>query len=255
MFNSINWKLRQHSDLIRYGIDHKLLLDLLSHDYKKTSFRAWSELPKIYAESLGFIFSDRTPASSLWDIFVDRIYDVASFAPERGQVVIDVGANYGDSAIWWSKKYGAKVIAFEPLPDVYSVLEENIRLNRADVVAHNLALSDGSIVKGSRSNNGSMLLAGGEMELKSARLDDFNLEKADILKIDVEGFEYSVLNGSMETIKRLKPRIIIETHSKDLRKKCHEFLISMGYKIHAEGKTIISKTKGMDKLTNLFYSI
>ena len=212
------------------------------------------EFPKIYAESLGFAFSDSTPGPSLREIFVDGIYNVASFTPERGQVVIDVGANYGDSAIWWSKKFGAKVIAFEPLPDVYSILEENIQLNRADVIAHNLALSDGSIIKGNRPNGESMLLAGGDMELKSARLDAFNLEKADILKIDVEGFEYSVLNGSRETIKRLKPRIILETHSKDLRKKCHEFLTSMGYKIQVEGRTVIVKTKGMDRVTNLFYS-
>ena len=255
MFNSIGWKLRQHSDLITCGVDHKFLLDLFSTDYKRNSFKMWNELPKIYANSLGFIFSDNTPATSLLEIFVQGIYDVASFTPEKGQVVIDVGANYGDSAIWWSKKFGAKVIAFEPLPDVYSILEENIKLNSADVVAHNLALSDGSIIKGSRPVDGTMLVAGGDIELKSARLDDFNLERADILKIDVEGFEYSVLNGSRETIRRLKPRIILETHSKELRKKCHEFLTSMGYKIQVEGRTFNVKTKGMDRVTNLFYSI
>ena len=61
------------------------------------------------------------------EIFLLGVYNVDGFTPNIGQVVIDAGANYGDSAIWWSKKFGAKVFAFEPLSDVFSELQKNIK--------------------------------------------------------------------------------------------------------------------------------
>jgi len=70
----------------------------------------------------------------------------------------------------------------------------------------------------------------------------------------VEGFEMDVLEGAENTIRQFKPRIIIETHSKDLRKRCHAFLSSLGYSLQVEGRTVTSKMPGMDRVTNLFYS-
>ena len=253
MYGTMKWKMMQHSDFVKLGLNHNLIKEFLSRKYRKSTYEKWKELPSIKALSDGFVFSQDTPSGALREIFVEEIYNVKGFTPEKNQVVADVGANYGDSSIWWSKKFGAKVVAFEPLNDVYSVLEENVKLNNADVVAYNLALSDGTSIRGER--KGSMLAAGGDMEFNSSKLDDLNLEKVDILKIDVEGFELNVLNGSIETIKKFKPRIILETHSKELRRKCHELLNSMGYKLRVEGRTVVTKVPGMDRVTNLFYSM
>ena len=49
------------------------------------------------------------------------------------------------------------------------------------------------------------------------------------MKYFVEGFEYEVLEGLIETLKKYKPKIIIETHSVELNYKCFNFLTELGY--------------------------
>ena len=43
------------------------------------------------------------------------MYLVDGFIPKPGEVIYDVGTQYGDWAILWAKKYHAFVYAFEPL--------------------------------------------------------------------------------------------------------------------------------------------
>ena len=100
-----------------------------------------------------------------------------------------------------------------------------------------------------------MFSSGGDIKIRSEKLDHYSFERVDLLKIDVEGFELDVLLGAENTIRQFKPRIIIETHSKELRKKCHVFLSSLGYSLKVKGRTVNIKKPGMDKITNLFYSV
>ena len=120
--------------------------------------------------------------------------------------------------------------------NVFNVLEENIKLNDADVTAYNLAIGNGEEVSGS--SDGNMFSYGGDLKIRSEKLDSYSFKRVDLLKIDVEGFELDVLLGAENTIRQFKPRIIIETHSKELRKKCHAFLSSLGYSLKVEGRTV-----------------
>lgn len=128
----------------------------------------------------------RTRLLSLREIFTQGIYNIEGFTPAKGQVVLDVGANYGDSSIWWAKKFGAKVVAFEPLNDVFIELEKNIELNCADVIAYNVAIGNGEEISGN--SQGRMFSAGGDLKIKTKRLDDYSFDRVDLLKIDVEIF-------------------------------------------------------------------
>ena len=248
----LRWKLDEHSDLSRYGSGHSIILDLFSTSYRKQSYANWIKTIVGTATSQGCYFTESTPPGLLREIFLLGVYNVDGFTPNNGQVVIDAGANYGDSAIWWSKKFGAKVFAFEPLSDVFSELQKNIKLNAVNVVAYNIALGQGEEVNGN--TYGGMFSKGGNLKIKTERLDNYSFEKVDFLKIDVEGFEYEVLNGAEKTISKFKPRIIIETHTKYLRKICHRYLSDLGYSLKFEGRTISSDNKDMDKVTNLFYA-
>ena len=72
------------------------------------------------------------------------------------------------------------------------------------------------------------------------------------IKIDVEGFEKTVLEGAQYLL-REKPRIIIETHSRLLRRACETFLIDYyGYTLKYVGRSV--KGKGwMDEISVLFF--
>lgn len=71
---------------------------------------------------------------------------------------------------------------------------------------------------------------GGE-EVKIKTLDSFNIkEKIDLIKIDVEGFEYFALSGGIQTIKKNKPVILIEEHNYG-NSKVFKLLMELGYKI------------------------
>ena len=249
----IRWKLDEHSELIKFGSGHSLFLDFFSKDYRKKSFERWLKIFVESALSQGVSFTQNTPPLSLREIFTLGIYNIEGFIPEKGQLVLDVGANYGDSSIWWAKKFGAKVVAFEPLNDVFNELEKNIELNSVDVVAYNFAIGNGEEIAGK--SKGRMFSAGGDLKIKTERLDDYSFDRVDLLKIDVEGFEHEVLKGAENTINKFKPRIIIETHSIALRRTCDQYLLNHGYSLRREGRTVTVKAPGMDRVTNLFYAI
>ena len=90
-YKTVQWKFIEHSDLVRFGIKHKLIRDLLSSNYRKSHYEKWFEYPQYIAKSKGFVFSENTPPNALGEIFSDGIYDVKGFTPEPN-VVIDIGA-------------------------------------------------------------------------------------------------------------------------------------------------------------------
>ncbi len=251
----IYWKLSEHRELLSAELSHSMVRDVLDKEYRKKAYEAWQKLPMKHAESLGIVFSDKTPPGVPAEIFMEGIYDVEGFVPKKDDIVIDIGAYYGDSAIWWSKLFEANVIAFEPLTDVFGELQENIELNglQSRIKAFNVALGSGERIYGNRSGAMFSVIADQKIGIETRTLDSFDLE-SDMVKIDVEGFEYEVLKGAYNTLEKYKPKVIIETHSKELKAKCSEYLTDIGYTLKVEGRKIkVNDVKGMNIVQNLFY--
>jgi FkbM family methyltransferase len=154
---------------------------------------------------------------------------------KQGDVIIDVGANSGLYSIFYSKLVGdeGKVHAFEPDSVTFSLLNENLKLNNCNnVVTHNFALSnkESRIEMISFIHDDLKLQSGdsfkyikevavdkinaGNNAMNAFKLDDleeFNsASRIDFIKIDVEGAELLVLQGSINTILKHKPIIILE---------------------------------------------
>lgn len=128
-----------------------------------------------------------------------------------GDVVVDVGANIGSTAIPSAKKVGdaGKVFAFELNPQIFLYLERNIKLNQLNnISAFNCGIGNktGSCKTTNLENDVLNRIddnSKGET-VKIAPLDSF-LGEVDIihlLKIDTEGFELNVLQGAQETLKK-----------------------------------------------------
>lgn len=154
--------------------------------------------------------------------------------PRDGDVIIDIGANIGWYALHFATLCAgtdARVLAFEPDPGNYALLNDNIARNDATAVqAFPLALSDndaGAALHRFGDNNlgrHSMLPInkGGSVDVATARLDDVmkQPELADrrpiAMKIDIEGFELVALRGAPETLSRL-PLVVLEYSPRYMR--------------------------------------
>jgi FkbM family methyltransferase len=139
-------------------------------------------------------------------------------------VIVDVGANIGQfclaSKLFWPD---AKIMCFEPDPDVFADLTENTR-HVSDVIAKNVGLGREpglfpwhrhrlSVLSSFRPR--SDLVDGSSLPkdqvlLPVVRLDDVtaDLGEVDLLKVDVEGFEYEVLAGATELLKRTRLLVV-----------------------------------------------
>lgn len=130
---------------------------------------------------------------------------------QAGDLFVDVGANVGSYTILACAAIGARGIAFEPVPDTYRRLIENMRLNCLDqkVKCINKAIGakQGVITFTSDSDTTNHALSPGEkcdygIIVEMTSLDIFLKNECPLLiKIDVEGYETLVLEGAQEVLR------------------------------------------------------
>lgn len=147
--------------------------------------------------------------SSLID-FYDDIIASSLFDKNAELKIIDVGANIGqfsNAALFFFPK--ATIVAFEPDKDVYEKFCKNINTEKSSVIIHNYGLG----AKASTKTFYRTQLSGmssfvspethnlvSQQKLRIKSLDSFAIEDIDLLKIDVEGYEYEVLSGASNTM-------------------------------------------------------
>lgn len=170
-------------------------------------------------------------------IFEQQIVSrIASFV-RKGMTVIDIGANIGQHTCVTAELVGPTgcVLSIEPQAAVRRRLVENVALNafsNVAVVSHAVGNISGSgrLYHTFASNDGAATLgfiAGAFSEEVSVRTlcqvaDEVGVERADIVKIDVEGAEYQVLCGSERFLDRNPPTaIFVECIDKHLNRFGH----------------------------------
>lgn len=142
----------------------------------------------------------------------------------QNDTVIDIGANIGYYSTLFSKLVGpkGKVIAFEPTNYYYKLLNENISvnvLNNIEVVKKGLSNISQELEIYIDESSATLhqpfdFYIKEKEKISLTTLDNYivslNLDKIDLIKIDVDGHDQFVLDGAMKTIRRYKPLIIIE---------------------------------------------
>lgn len=145
-----------------------------------------------------------------------------------GGFVIDAGANYGHYSLLAANAVGASglVVAFEPDPATHSVLVSNASLlPYNNLLTEQAGLSDATttatLVVDARNLGGhSFAMENVEevshsVEVSVYRLDDYLIEQGitrsvDVMKIDVQGYEWKLLAGAEAVIRRDRPVIFCE---------------------------------------------
>lgn len=188
----------------------------------------------------GLRFRVRSPMD-VWIIketCLDRDYEVHGTAIQNGWTVVDIGAAAGDFAILTAREHPhARILAYEPSPNSYATLQENIRLNgvrnilafpqavasRAGVLSlstSGAAVQHSTTLPSPRSSSAELPpLPPGEgnmVQVQAITLEDvFRTNQVDgchFLKMDCEGGEFDILlNARPETLARIE-RICLEYH-------------------------------------------
>jgi FkbM family methyltransferase len=180
-----------------------------------------------------------------------------------GMCVLDVGTNVGETVLNFSKRVGpvGSVHGFEVIPATFERCRRNLEINQAtNVVLNNVGLAHQKgmfpVEKPSPRNSGGDRLA---TDVKSdyvgpmitvTTLDDYigekGLQRVDLVKIDVEGFEMNVVRGAHATLQRLHPVLFIEISDGLLRRQGSSgsdlvaVLIALGYECrHAETNVVV----------------
>jgi FkbM family methyltransferase len=168
---------------------------------------------------------------------------------KTSHVLFDIGANMGYYTLLGSRLVGfsGKVLAFEPVVRNLAYLYRHVALNKVKNVfiipaacSNRLAIADFSL---------GVSLAEGHLALDQVDQQEYRNPKntmivptitvdevvghtgifPDVLKIDVEGSEFLVLQGACKTLIETKPIILLAVHSLDLYSVCTDYLQKMDY--------------------------
>jgi FkbM family methyltransferase len=195
--------------------------------------------------------------SNLVDHFIYFSFEhraISNFVKElkAGDTVLDVGANIGYTTLLFGKKCKeGRVLSFEPSKQLFHTLTQHVQLNAlTNVEPINLGLgekeSTAKLFVVDKFNTGMNRILEQTDEdipcesISIKKLDDIinskGLQKVNAIKIDVEGFEYKVLQGAISTLTRMRPVMMIEVNDRNLkqqnssRQELFSFLKDLNYK-------------------------
>jgi len=165
---------------------------------------------------------------------------------KSGDVVLDIGANIGSHTLPLARLVGdiGHVYAFEPTDFAINKLHNNLNLNtnlikRVTVCQAMLVSNENILVekelfsswplvgdnKLHEKHKGQLMVTTGA---RAATLDnivkEYNITRIDFIKLDVDGFEYSVLSGGEKTLKKFKPTILMELAPYLFKNQKNEFI-------------------------------
>lgn len=168
-------------------------------------------------------FPDSASFASIYDeVFRGLIYKFNSNNPKP--YIIDCGANVGLSLIYFANEYpDAKIIGFEPDPQIFKYLEGNIshfnKKNNVEIVNKGIWNEEGYVsfkMEGADAGRISFdydkKAFNDEINIETVKLSKYINEPVSLLKLDIEGAEINVLR-EVEHKLHFVENIFVEYHS------------------------------------------
>lgn len=164
----------------------------------------------------------------------------------EGNTVLDIGANIGSHTLPFALKVGkeGRVYSFEPQNRVAQMLSVTLEMNdigNTFVMALPVGDKLGQSAQIPQFTYDEVFNFGGASikddfynryyHLPTVTIDSLKLDACHLIKADVEGFEYEVLQGAIVTIAKYKPFIYMENNRPEQLTKIQILLSSLGYAI------------------------
>lgn len=223
-----------------------------------------------------FIFSIFTISLLKWNKNEKDFLHFLKLIPD-GDVVLDIGANIGIMSVHLARKLKqTSIFAIEPIPNNLKALQRIIQfyhLNNIKVLNYALGNKEGQIemvmpvVDNVKMQGLSHVVhdsidelnEGTKFKVDVKKLDnipDFNIDKKKVsaIKMDVENFEFFVLDGGKELIQKNRPIIYTELWENENREKCFNFIKAFKYKIMVlDNRQLIEFEPSKHKTQNFFF--
>ena len=218
---------------------------------KKIAFFIINKLPKNFVNYLRkHYFFQQIKRNNF--VSLEPEYNNLKNLIQKGDTVIDVGANIGRYSIKLSEIVGKEgnVIAFEPMTQSFENLTYFVnRLQIENITLLNLAASDETTFVSLITENKLLFhnyLFDTDTRAKTSKakadinnnvvyklaikIDNLNIPtKVSLVKIDVEGNELSVIKGMHKLILRDYPILIIEDNEEEVA----DYIFNLGYRLHS----------------------
>lgn len=204
----------------------------------------------------------------LYGVYEPFILDLISQYLEAGMTFVDIGANIGQHSMYAARTVGATgaVYAYEPIPKIYNQLLTSVKVNNFNTIIHAKNIALGKVTAKetlhvSKNIGGSSLV--NEEENKDQRQEDITVQicngdeelrmlpRINLIKIDVEGYEYEVLTGILETLKKHRPTLLLEFSGQFYAQHTDHHGIKILSLLHNIGYHLYDVEDEMKKITNI----
>jgi FkbM family methyltransferase len=192
------------------------------------------------------VFSRYGEFEGLPDLDVAKVARCVALSSSFG-TALDIGAHVGAVSLYFARKFNS-VIAFEAVPATFDFLRRNTA-DAANITALNVAIGAeaGETYFSHYPKHGQLSHVAPVADVpKTERvgpipvvtIDGMDIPDVSFIKVDVEGFELPVLEGSRRTIEQWKPLILVEQNGNDelhfgrTRDEASRFIESLGMRRH-----------------------
>jgi len=181
------------------------------------------------------------------EIFGENCYYIE--LEKEDPYIIDLGAHIGMTVVYFKSLFPqARILAFEPIPDNFKILQKNVeenQLSQVELVQAVVAPKSGilriqePIGEGAWKSGAGIIPRGWkgiqtnrEIKVEAVGIEELLLEKIDLLKMDIEGMEYEIVRNMGPKIRNIA-NMIIEVHPrKDHRiEEIQRTLVQNGFRV------------------------
>ena len=241
---------------VRFRNGYELALTKQSWQKYILHTHLFSLLPsaKLSGNSIAFDYHGRQLKFNLGSFGFDTVFEVFAFDPYRDflkivspkdKQVVDIGAAFGDTAIYFLLEGAKHVVAVEAFPGYFQLAKQNLSINgfegSSEIILSAAGGEPGSIVIDPASED----MFGANLKKPETGQTVPVITLADIvkrynvvdgfLKLDTEGFEYEILLKTPKDVLRKFSDMLIEYHYGF--EKLEEYLRDCGYSMHITGPT------------------